>query len=78
MKMRDFPRAFQQYWAHWDWSGKCLLNMRSWHGLTGNRPPHRANAPQSEEVMSSNSGQLYNWAEGHQGDTEHDNEEADF
>lgn len=55
-------------------SGKCLLSMVSWHGLTGSRVPHEVIAPRSGEVMSSNPGQLYNWPGGQWGDMELDNE----
>lgn len=55
-------------------SGKCLLSMASWHGLTGSRVPHEVIAPRSGEVMSSNPGQLYNWAGGQWGDMKRDNE----
>ncbi len=55
-------------------SGKCLLSMVSWHGLTGSRVPHEVTVPWSGEVMSSNPSQLYNWPGGQWGDMEHDNE----
>lgn len=77
-EVSGLPGASQECRAHQDCSGKCLLCMQSWRGLTGNRPTRGTSRAQSEEVMSLNAGQLYNWAGGHLGDMERDNEDLEL